>query len=292
MNKKEKGIPIKRNMSSIQVLKTLQVLIGGDYTMSELIEKLNKNEPKPVFNNSVISKYINTCRQCGIKIPKINNKYYISCLPFGLYISDSEHDLITYLQQCAKDFLSKSANIRFEELIEKLSRYSDKQIETVKGVSVDRIRSMFEQAIKDERKVLLILRDNVCLECIPRDICENNGKFYFHVNHNDMERNIAISRVVGIEISRERVCKVREEGSVIFKLTGNLAKNYTLRENERIVTNGLPEYESVVNYNENTPILLSRLLKYGDLCEVKTPKHIREEFKAMIDKTLANYGEA
>ena len=64
----ENHIAIKRNISSMQVLKTLQKLLEGDYTMSELIEILNENEPDVVFNNSVVSKYINTCRYCGIEI--------------------------------------------------------------------------------------------------------------------------------------------------------------------------------------------------------------------------------
>ena len=65
---------LKKNLSSMQVLKTLQVLLEGNFTMQELIKKLNQKEETPVFNNSVISKYINTCRFCGIDIPKIHNK--------------------------------------------------------------------------------------------------------------------------------------------------------------------------------------------------------------------------
>ena len=51
----------KKNLSSMQVIKTLQILLQGDYTMNELIEQLNANESEPIFNNSVVSKYINTC---------------------------------------------------------------------------------------------------------------------------------------------------------------------------------------------------------------------------------------
>ena len=58
----------KKNLSSMQVIKTLQILLQGDYTMNELIEQLNANESEPIFNNSVVSKYINTCRYCGIEI--------------------------------------------------------------------------------------------------------------------------------------------------------------------------------------------------------------------------------
>ena len=67
----------KKNNSGIQVIKTLQVLMDDNYTMAELVKKLNMNEKKPIFNHSVVSKYINTCRYCGISIPKIQNRYFI-----------------------------------------------------------------------------------------------------------------------------------------------------------------------------------------------------------------------
>ena len=34
----------KKNISSMQVLKTLQVLLQGNYTMQELVSILNENE--------------------------------------------------------------------------------------------------------------------------------------------------------------------------------------------------------------------------------------------------------
>ena len=63
---------VKRNVSGMQVIKTLQTLLEDNYTMQELITRLNENEKEPIFNHSVISKYINTCRYCGIDIPKIH----------------------------------------------------------------------------------------------------------------------------------------------------------------------------------------------------------------------------
>ena len=84
----------KINASSTQVIKTLNVLLQGDYTMRELIDMLNQNEPEPIFNNSVISKYINTCRYCEFDIQKIHNKDYVAKIPFGLDLSVLDVDLI------------------------------------------------------------------------------------------------------------------------------------------------------------------------------------------------------
>ena len=95
-------LSVKKNLSSMQVLKTLQVLLQGNFSMSELVERLNRNETEPVFNNSVISKYINTCRFCGIDIPKIHNKYFVASMPFGLELTNSDINLLENLQNIIK----------------------------------------------------------------------------------------------------------------------------------------------------------------------------------------------
>ena len=95
-------ISLKKNLSCMQVLKTLQTLLQGDYTMQELIKLLNKNEPYEIFNNSVIPKYLNTCRYIGIDIPKIHNKYYVASMPFGLELSTSDIDVLQIIQTIIK----------------------------------------------------------------------------------------------------------------------------------------------------------------------------------------------
>ena len=70
-----------------------------------------------------------------------------------------------------------------------------------------------------------------------------------------------------------------------------MAKNYNLRENEKIVNTDLPESITVMNRCENKMLLLSRLLRYGNLCEIEKPRYIREEMAKIVEETLKNYGE-
>ena len=80
------------------------------------------------FNNSVVSKYINTCRFCGLDIPKIHNKYFVASLPFGIDLSARELDLIEELQNAVKNTMSSKADGAFNDFLEKLSKYSNKKI--------------------------------------------------------------------------------------------------------------------------------------------------------------------
>ena len=60
-----------------------------------------------VFNNSTVSKYIQTCRFCGIKILKVNNKYFVASLPFGMNLTFRDLDLLDMLQKTASKKMSE-----------------------------------------------------------------------------------------------------------------------------------------------------------------------------------------
>ena len=126
-----KKLSQKTNTSSTQVLKTLRVLMQGDYSMNDLVDILNKNEADAIFNNSVISKYINTCRFCDFEIPKIHNKYYVAKIPFGLDLSNIDVDIIKSLQAFVQDEMaSKYTNI-INSFVSKICRFSNKEIKKV-----------------------------------------------------------------------------------------------------------------------------------------------------------------
>ena len=195
------------------------------------------------------------------------------------------------MQDCAKSSLSVRANKNFENTIQKLNKYSNKQVVQIEKGNTDSAGSIFEEAVQSQKKVKFTLKTKQTLECVPIDILKKDGKLYFHVFYEEKEKKIAASRVVCVEVSKEKFTKTNLDGTVIYKLTGNLAKNYNLRENERVVNNGLPQFETVMIYDEPIPELISRLLRYGELCEVINPGEVRSEIKKIINDTLANYGE-
>lgn len=283
---------VKINASSMQVLKTLQLLLENNYTMSELVTRLNKKEKEPIFNNSVVSKYINTCRFCGIEIPKIHNRYFVANLPFGLDISVKELDLIQNLHLTAKNILSKTPNKTFDRFITKLNAFTNKHIVRVEKKTINITYEIFEKAIKERRKVILMLRAKSTLECIPIKITTINDKVYFNVKYKDKYKSISAERITGLELLEKRFSN--EEGLeqvVIYKLFGNLAYKYTPREHEHITHYELPDYIVIKNQGENKNELLQRLLRYDACCQIISPGHYREEMKNIIKNTLRNYGE-
>lgn len=282
-------VSLKKNLSSIQVLRTLLLLLDGDYSMNELIKILNKNNPEGNFNNSVISKYINTCRYIGIKIPKINNKYYVASLPFGFELSINDIDVLKYIQNIVKKDMTAKNFAIFNNLFDKISKYSNKQIEKVEKEEFSMSLDLFERAVAQKRKIKLMFKNRDELECIPISITQNGKKTFFNV-FNKRIRNIDSSRLSGMKFIDEQYIELFDSNQVaIFNLKGPLAKRYEARDNETIQQNNDGTI-TVINKNENKDILLSRLLRYQDLCEIVQPKGYREEFKQIISNTLNNYG--
>ena len=281
----------KKNISSMQVLKTLQVLLQGNYTMQELVSILNENEKEPLFNNSVISKYINTCRYCGIDIPKIHNKYFVASMPFGLELDVKDTDLLERLQNIIRQEMSKKNNKIFDGFIEKINRFSNKKISRVEKATYQISVEMFERAIKEKRKIRLMFKNKAIWDCIPLNIAENKGKNFFHVLANGHEKMVDTERVSGIEVLSDKFVKNYSEQVVVFELKSPLAERYSLRENERLIKPFDGKSITVSNHGEGKEILLSRLLRYDDKCEIINPKIYREEMKEIIDSALRNYGE-
>lgn len=280
---------VKRNLSSMQVLKTLLVLMEGNYTMNELTDKLNKNEASPIFNHSVISKYINTCRYLGIDIPKIHNKYFVASLPFGLNLDLRDLELFENLQNIAKEILpEKSLNI-FTSFINKLAKYSNKQLVRADRQVPHKVIEMFDRAIQEKRKINLMFKNNTNITCIPVGIVENKGKTFFNIHLEEKEKLYVLDNIVGIEVLPQRFAKNYTGQVVVYTLTGNLAKRYELRENEQLISK---EQDSITisNKGENKEILFSRLLRYDSSCEILHPKHYREEMKQLLNDMLKNYG--
>ena len=250
---------------------------------------LNKNEPDEIFNNSVVSKYINTCRYIGCYIPKINNKYILTTLPFGLELSFKDINILQKLQAIVEKDMSQSCLNTFDKFMNKLSKYSNKRLAAIEKNSPTLSYELFERAVAKKYKVKLIFKNQAELACIPLKIDEVNEKTFFYV-YNKRTRIIDRSRITGVELLDEKFIDPFDGNQVtIYKLTGGLAKRYSARQNEsvEILSDGSI---LVTNKNENKDMLLSRLLRYQDSCELLKPKAYRDEFKQLIDETLKNYG--
>lgn len=283
--------PQKKNQSSIQVLKTLNLLLEGDYSMAELIQKLNENEKESIFNNSVVSKYINTCRYCGIQIPKIHNKYFVTKLPFGLQLTGKEVDLIQNLKDIVEEEMPTRSRNTMKRFTEKINRYADKNLTRLEAKTINIAFEQFERALNAHRQVKLLFKNRYELSGIPVTISREKGKTFFQIFSKNRIRMIDTGRVAGVQVLDETFIGYMKEQTIMFTLKNKLAKRYEIRDNEqRLDKSNDSESITIVNSCKNEEALLSRLMRYDSQCEVNSPSTAREHIKEIINSALKNYG--
>ena len=281
----------KVNIASYRVLKTFKFLFEEDLTMKELIDKLNNSldeRDKSEYNNFVVSKYINTCKCCGIDIQKIDGKYAIVNSPFGEKFTDDEAQLFFELINNKENKKSCKLN---DSLLTKLHLPSYKSSNGLKSSENYRLTKLFEKALYAKSNVEMILRDGTTFFAYPEDIKTKEGKLVLSVKKDNKVIELNANDVADVKLTDKKVRKLKTETQeVIFELSGKLAKRYQLRENEQILRSKKEGLLVVSNKYEDKNQLLRRLMRYDYLCKLVRPQEYVDEFKLMINNTLKNYG--
>lgn len=281
----------KINIASYRVFKTFNCLFEDDLSMQDLITKLNdtrNNIDRSEYNNFVVSKYINTCRCCGMDIQRLEKKYALMNFPFGDKFTDEETLLIFDLMNSEENKKTKKLT---NEFLTKLHLPLCKSSNGLKSNENFRIIKLFEKALSAKSDVKFIFRDGKTYSCSPKDILVDKGRICFSVFSNDGIKHIYPDNIADIKLSDSRIRKIKtHSGEVIFELRGKLAKRYQLRENEQIVRIDSDGTMVISNKYEEKNELFRRLMRYDYLCKLLRPKSYVEEFKQLIDDTLKNYG--
>lgn len=279
---------LKVNEASYRVLKTLQYLFEKDLSMNELIDVMQKNVD-PKFNNFVASKYINTCKCCGIDIQKVNGKYALINIPFSDKFTDDETELLYEIKQVSEGLKTEKVSQIISNLFNKLHITYFKSEYGLKSSINRRIIRTFEKALAIDSEIDIVYEKGNIIRCKPVSISTKDKKIVFKVKYENEEIEVMPDNVIDIDLeSKIKKAKI-ESNEVIYELKGKLAKRYQLRENEQIIKYKANGSIVILNKYENRQELLRRLMRYDSLCKVLKPTECVDEIKSMIKDALKNY---
>ena len=281
----------KINISSLRVLQLLMLLYNNSYTMQELVDAMKKETNEPC-TNFLVSKYINTCRFCGIDIQKLDGKYTLLTIPFGISLSDGDLKVLQDIDTFCRNVPVNRTIRHLNSILGKINQRSDKYFSKIKFEDDDKVAELFEQCLDTGYKIELVYNDagveKTCC-CEPLELGIEDSLPIFIVSIDGERTRFFRNDVVSIKKMDVKAAKKLETNAVVFKLKNALAKRYTLRPDEKIVNTDFDGTITVLNKTEDKETLLSRLMKYGELCEIESPKNYRKEMLDRISKTLANY---
>lgn len=302
----------KYNDSCIRMFNLLKLLDKGCANYEDVIALFTSEATEGKSNPHVaLNKYLNTLNIFGVKVKKKNNKFYMLSAPYRIDFNSDDLEIIKMFKEYLKVMSNGKLKTNFQEFINAIEvRYSESTKTLAEAVnSTQNIDYSFgfselkdqilkcEQYCQDNLKLEITYKDlkgqEAHIICSPVELIYQKRKICLCVNIQAEGRliEIPLDNIKTITQLPTSANKQLLPTTISFKLKNRLAKNYRLREHESIRDIEPDGSIIIINKNEDYDLLLRRLLRYGTQCEIISPKFIKDEMIALLNKTLANYEE-
>lgn len=300
------------NISAYRVLYILLLLVQYRCLSGVEMNGFLYDNPliRRVYNAETLTKYINTLREVGCRIPRSSSRndynYELLKNPFPLAVDAEEWAVVSRLRDRLAEQPDASLSEGFESLLQKLSWSVNPPL----GAFGDRAAEDEPDApgSPDNRRALIRRYRKYCRELfvLALKVREEDGRVsgeqlvepYDVVPHGSRlmllgvdvksqeQRMVDLERIAGVRQLPSKNRGQARQVSVVFALYGRLAKSYRLYPGEKIIFRGGERIHVKARVMETTG-LMNRLLKYGPSCQVLSPVPLRETMRERLSHLLA-----
>lgn len=286
------------------------MLYEGDVEFTDVIDLFSDGNYDGTSNTHVtLNKYLNAMKIFGIKVKKIQNKYHMFSPLYKLKFNLDDMKSIHLLKEAREILPAGKTKNDFSEFLRKLEARYDEAAQSLEQVAdnttnlhlsfyhsemVEQVRQC-QKFCQDKLKLEIIFTsekgEELNLICSPLEQTYIRRKICLKVLGNSGSRvyEIPIENIRSIKQLPIAVSTVSIPTTVVYKIKNRLAKNYKLRDWERLDKIEADGSHVIVNKNEDLGQLVSRIMRYGNECEICSPRFLREEMIERINKTLDNY---
>ena len=292
---------LKKVTSSYRIMKILKLLYQKPRSIDEICFELEIDGVG--VKKETITKYFLTLRKCGCSVEKRNGKFYLLNMPFCINLNQKELETLAYFQKFSQKFNSKLFEDETQFLLSKLLKLTDIETHTKyhKILNKTKIKDfIFENDILKKISVIsnyIEEKSKIKIKCkeqnymvIPKNLNYNKGKFYLKVflEEENKYKNINIADIEDfIEIGRNRGL-TNFASTTVFKIKDRLAIGY-YPYGEEIIQIESDNSKIISNKTQDKDSLLKRILKYGVLCEIVSPKSEKELFLNTVNEMIRNF---
>lgn len=298
--------------ASVRVLETLKFLSQKSSTIQEILKNFEKTDPdNRIYTSEVILKYINTLKVFGFRFIKEKDKYVLLNMPCQIELNENEIQTLLLIENALSKFpeeeVKKEVGLFLQDLEKRFSDNTRLAFSNIKKPYEDKLKfdySKYEKQIKtyekyccDKQRVKITYRNKNKSEfsiiAEPNEIKYMVNNVYFNVYNpaTAQIQNINLDSITRVEQLPLKSNPVNMLTSVTFELKNRLAKAYNLHDGEKLLQLNTNGNIIVMNQKEDHNLLMQRLMRYGDNCEIITPKTLREEMKQLIKSTLELYSK-
>lgn len=305
-----KKLTEKYNDSCIKLFEFIKMLYDGDVEFKKVIDHFSDGKYDGTSNTHVtLNKYLNAMKIFGIKVKKIKKKYHMTSSIYKLKFNPDDIKSIHILKQASSVLPDGKNKTNFEKFIRNLEIRFDESAQSLEQIAdntqnlnlsfyhsemVEQVKKC-EKYCQDKQKLEIIYTNDkegeINLVCSPLETIYKKRKICLKVTGNSG------SRVYEIPVENIKSLKqlpVASSGqsiptTVVYRIKNRLARNYKLRDWERLDKMESDGSNIIINKDEDLNLLINRLMRYGRECEIISPKFLKEEMIERINKTLENY---
>lgn len=302
--------PKKTSDTSIRVLETLKVFSKSKASIQDVLRHFEKVDPhNKIYTNEVILKYINTLKVFGFRFVKEKDKYILLNSPTRFNFDKNDLSAIYTLEKCSQQFHEEKLQNEIEKFLQDLEKCFSEDTKLLfqevskseldanifdYSIYVDKIKEYEQYCIDQQRlKITYKNRDNSEISEVvePNEIKYFDNNIYLSVYEpisaqvRDIDFNFII-KIIQMPQKSNSSCLYT---SVTFQIKDRLANAYKLHENEKLLQMKPDGSHVILNQKEDRVLLLKRLMRYGENCEILSPQALKNEMKELIKSMLANY---
>jgi len=301
--------PLNINISAYRVLFILLTLVRyRSLNAMELNRHLSENPViGRVYNTETLTKYINTLREVGCQIPRSSSRndysYDLRKTPFPLSLQQEELEVAEKLLKLLAHQPDECLYKDYRDFLEQLSWVvASDALE----VSDDADGNLVFPALQKRREQMNTYR-RYCQEAFQLEIQMSQPGLETHTlyiepqemiereNHllllgfdqqTQQQVSLDVEHISAVKQSPTKNRRLVSRTSVVFALYGRLAAGYRLYPGERLVYRSDREVHIKTQVSDLNG-LMSRLMKYGDGCQVLSPESFRDAIRQHIERLLA-----
>lgn len=290
--------------AGLRVLELYKYMANEPCSQKEIIKLIEENEEvSNVYAKETISKYFNTLRVVGFDVEKISGRFYLKNDIDNLHLNINEihalNFLKRYMKSMAKSDIQTSLMEQFRKIENSLDPESYEMLKSQeeKGIRLKNLCSedskkllkQYEHFCSDKQQ-LLIRYQGKLYKIHPKELIikSNNTCLIAYYPKEGNFKEFLIESIDEVTQLPSRFPEKNIVQDVTFVLKGHLAKVYVSRDEERIDVH-IPSTLTVTNRGKDREILMRRLLRYRENCEVKFPNEFRDDFKNLLDSIIEQY---
>lgn len=290
---KKKSKEIKIAGSSLRVLELLKALAQQPLSTSDLLRIIEEKDEK-LFRKEIVNKYLNTLKLLGLKIKKIDRKYTLLTNIEKIDLSKTDLSLLKFIEKYTQKINSPIFSKNISDILNILElSFSKNTKNLIENNEIHTYRLSKKTNIKSEDLSIFekYCKDTQKLDIIYKPDGKSQKEFYkvapvkiLHKKGNAVLVAYDVANSTYKEFLIKFISEVKQTpqkssndypSTVTFRLKNRLAKSYVLKNGEKLLD---VEDNSIIiaNQKEDRNLLIRRLSRYFDQCEILYPKECRE----------------